>query len=73
MSGLAPSGLGTTALAKRQARLRQELIVRAGVAMVMLVFNELFTINHASAAVIRLTALLGLALVAHGMVSQRSV
>ena len=62
MSSLAPSGLGTASLDKRQASLRQELIVRAAVAISVLVFNELFAFSHEAAAVIRLTALLGLGL-----------
>ena len=62
MSTLVPSGLGTTSLDKRQARLRQELLVRAVVATAVLVFNELFAFNHEAAAVIRFTALIGLGL-----------
>ena len=62
MSTLVPSGLGTTSLDKRQARLHQELLVRAVVATAVLVFNELFAFNHEAAAVIRFTALIGLGL-----------
>ena len=44
---------------RRRRALHQELAVRAGVALLMLVFNEQFTMLAAAKDVIRLTALLG--------------
>ena len=44
---------------RRRRALHQELAVRAGVALLMLVFNELFTVAPAAKGVIRLAALLG--------------
>ena len=48
--------------ARRRAGLRQELGVRIGVAALVLVFNELFTLGYETSSVIRLTALIGLGL-----------
>src|SRR5258707_4789796 len=44
---------------RRRRALHQELAVRAGVALLMLVFNELCTMVPAAKGVIRLAALLG--------------
>src|SRR2546428_5472683 len=60
-----PSGVLTSELrpadeTRRRGRaLHQELAVRAGVSLLMLVFNELFTVAPAAHAVIRVTTLLG--------------
>src|SRR5256712_183734 len=44
---------------RRRRALHQELAVRAGVSLLMLVFNELFTVAPAAHAVIRVATLLG--------------
>src|SRR2546422_2722932 len=60
-----PSGVLTSELRpadetrRRRRALHQELAVRAGVSLLMLVFNELFTVAPAAHAVIRVTTLLG--------------
>jgi signal transduction histidine kinase len=45
---------------RRRARLRQEIAARCTVAMIALLFNELFAFDHEAAAVVRLTALIAL-------------
>jgi signal transduction histidine kinase len=45
---------------RRRHALERELIVRAGVSIVMLVFNDLFTVVPATQSVIRVVALFGL-------------
>ena len=45
--------------ARRRRALRQEVAVRAGVALLMLIFNELLTVVPATKAVIRVAAVLG--------------
>lgn len=47
---------------RRRARLRQEFGVRIGVAVLVVAFNELFTLGNETSSVIRLTALIGLGL-----------
>jgi signal transduction histidine kinase len=46
---------------RRRRRLRQEFTVRITVATLIVVFNELLAGDHVSASIIRLTALIGLA------------
>lgn len=57
------AGRSGEAVARRRRRaLRQEFAARLGVVLIVLVFNETFTFGHETRSVIRLTALLGLAL-----------
>jgi signal transduction histidine kinase len=50
----------TVGAARRRARLRQELAVRFAVASLVLAFTEMVQLDHESASVIRLTALIAL-------------
>ncbi len=52
----------TAAAERRRTQLKQEIVVRATVAAIVLAFNQLFTLERETASVIRLTALIGLGL-----------
>jgi signal transduction histidine kinase len=62
----------STKAERRQARLRQELRARMGVAALVLVFNELFMLGNETASVIRLTALIALGLNAPYLLAVRT-
>ena len=47
---------------RRRRRLRQEFAVRLAVASLLLLFNEVFTADHATSSIVRLTAFFGLVL-----------
>jgi signal transduction histidine kinase len=56
------SARAVAAAARPWARVRQELLVRASVCVLVLLFNELGDFHHEMTSVIRLTALIGLGL-----------